>query len=192
VGFFFLINHAIIILYPLMLSMKNSVFALSFLLLVLCGTALQGEIALSKIGTEIRGIRTASSLGLLFGWRYMHHRSETFSIGGAAYTGQISEGNTGSFSYGGLETAFSTDLTQALGIELSLLAGGAGGFTSAGSVAGGIVLEPSLSFSFNFGKTVRTCLSVGYAWLANHPNFSGYTVGLRFDFLSGIEELSRS
>jgi len=166
---------------------------LTFLsVLFLMGCPKLGTAALSKIGSEIRSIRTPVSTGILFGWRYLHHRSDLFSIGGAAYTGQLSSGAQGSFSYGGLVAAYNTDIAGSSGLEISLMGGGAGGFTNAGAVAGGIALEPNFSISFALGRYVRTCVSVGYVWMPNFHNFSGYTAGLRFDFLSDDAEPHRS
>lgn len=141
----------------------------------------------SKIGTEIKGLKTPNSLGILFGWHYMHHRSDAFSVGGAAYTGQISEGRSGSFSYGGLAAAYNGQLSQNVGIEVGILAGGGGGFNSLGEIAGGIILEPNLALSLVFGKYVRVALAAGYMYMPNYSSFSGMNAGLRFDFLSMME-----
>jgi hypothetical protein len=146
----------------------------------------------SKIGTEIRGLKTPNSLGILYGWHYMHHRSDTFSVGGAAYTGQISEGRSGSFSYGGLAAAYNGQLSQNLGAEIGILAGGGGGFNSLGEIAGGIIIEPNAALSFVFGKYVRVALTAGYMYMPNYTSFSGISGGLRFDFLSILESDPKS
>ncbi|MBI4924552.1 MAG: hypothetical protein HY843_01395 [Bdellovibrio sp.] len=143
---------------------------------------------LSRISSEIKGIKNSAAIGVLFGSRYMSYESESFSVGGAGYTGQISGGAAGSFSYGGILVGYTHSFAKKAELELSLLGGGAGGFQAA-TTGGGVVLEPSVALNFLLGKTVRICLNSGYAWVPSLTAFSGITLGLRFDFLlNGVME----
>lgn len=145
----------------------------------------------SKVSTEIRGINNKTGLGILFGWRYVAYESDIFFVGGTGFTGQLSK-TPGSFSYGGMLAGFSFRLGN-MEIETSLTAGGAGGFVSTKEVnavtndnvdtAGGIMLEPGLSFSFHTGKAVRTAINAGYIWIPSSKKFTSIAAGIRFDFL---------
>lgn len=146
---------------------------------------------LSKIGAEIRGVKNGAAFGLLFGFRYVSYESDSFLIGGAGYTGQLTSGATGSFSYGGLLAGFAGNISSKLDYEFSLLAGGGGGFmgTDASGVGGGIALEPGAAIGLVVGKSVRSSLSAGYVLIPSSGSFSGFTFGLRFDFLMNGDNL---
>ncbi len=142
---------------------------------------------LSRIGIEIRGIKTKDTSNLLLGARYLHNISPNFGVGGATYTGQVSEGAAGAFSYGGLIAAYNGNVSDFFALEVSALLGGGGGFIENQAWGGGMTLEPSFSAIFKLGKAARATIGVGYVWLPNNQRFSGITTGLRFDFLGSSE-----
>lgn len=151
-------------------------------LLFLTPAFAESSIRLSKIGSDIKALKTSSSLGVLFGTRYVNYESDNFSIGGAAYTGQLSN-PIGTFTYGGLYGGYTGRIIDKLELDLTLLAGAGGGTTGTSESSGGIVLEPGLALNFILGPAVRICTTGGYAWMPSTTTFSGVTFGLRFDFL---------
>jgi hypothetical protein len=142
----------------------------------------ESEVRSTRISSEMRAIKNTSSFGILFGSRYLSFESENFAVGGAGYSGQLSGGSVGSFSYGGLVVNYSTNLNKKTEFEFNLLGGGAGGFNST-LTGGGVILEPSISLGFDLGKTVRMGINTGYAWVPSLNAFSGITFGLRCDFI---------
>lgn len=162
-------------------------FAKSFIIAVFIMSAgRQSHATTSMVGASLKGLKTPGSLGILVGIQYLHNLNENFGVGGAVHTGQISEGASGSFSYGGLVANYSSSVGETTRMDMSLLMGGGGGFTAAGGVGGGIALEPTASLSFKFGQT-RTTLGAGFLWLPNNSAFTGITAFARFDFESGGE-----
>lgn len=156
--------------------------ALFALVLALADVTFARELP-SKISSEIRAYRTGSSLGILYGWRYAHYRSEYFSAGGAGFTGQLNGTDQGTFSYGGLTAAISKTFKKTGSIEFSVLAGGGGG-TLGTATAGGITIEPNFSATFILGDTVHAGLNAGYVWLPSSATFTGFSVGIRFEFIT--------
>ena len=148
--------------------------------------------SISKIGAEIRAYRPSKGAGVLYGWRYVHYRSDSFTIGGAGYTGQLNGTSAGAFSYGGLTAVYAGKLGTNTRIELGLLAGGGGGYTNDGSEAGGVLLEPDFAFGFMLGKTVELGLNAGYIYMPNSTTFSGLCAGVRMEFLIGEESVPPS
>lgn len=138
----------------------------------------------SRIGADIKLFRSASSTVMLYGWRFLYNPSEAFSIGGAGFTGQMTGSSTGSYSYGGLSAAFNLSLTHTTRLEFGLIAGGGGGFDNSNNQSGGIVVEPTLSVAFGLGKNVGAALQGGFLWMPTSSAFTGFTVGLRFEFFA--------
>lgn len=136
----------------------------------------------SRFGAEVKGFQSGKALGVLYGWRFMSYESDSFSMGGAGFTGQLSQ-DAGTFSYGGLLGTYSTRLGRKMELDLSLVAGGGGGTVSGNTTGGGVMLEPGLGFNFILGNSVRSVLGAGYIWTPASPDFSGLTFGIRFDFL---------
>lgn len=167
--------------------MKNRY--LLFMIALICGSGLHAKELPSKISTEIGAYMTSGALGILYGWRYSHYRSEYFCAGGAGYTGQLNGTNNGTFSYGGLTVAISKTYKNTATLEFSLLAGGAGG-TLGSTTEGGIVVEPNLALSFVLGDTVHAGINAGYVWLPSAATFSGFSYGVRFDFITDPEPKS--
>jgi hypothetical protein len=149
----------------------------------LCQQALaRGAAGTSIVGMDIR-MRT-SNLGstTLFGWRYLHKPSRLFSLGGAANLGQSNGSTTGSLTYGGLFGAWTPAISENLGLEFGLLAGGLGGLLSNGTVYGGVFLEPEVAFSVGLGPQVAIALNVSYLYIPSSTSGSGVGFGLRFQF----------
>ncbi len=141
----------------------------------------QGYVHSSRLSSEIHAIKNSSSLGILFGWRYVALESDRFAVGGAGYTGQFGGTNSGVFSYGGLVVSHMGKLSSSIASEITLLAGGGGG--SAGAVSGaGIILEPGLSLGFVLGPKVRSVLNGGYVWMPSASTLGGPSFGIRFEF----------
>jgi hypothetical protein len=142
---------------------------------------------LAIISTEMKALLVSGSMGLLYGWRYINFESKNFFVGGAGYTGPLNgDSNTGSFSMGGLVTGFYISIVDSFNMEISLLAGGGGGFIGTTTVVkdGGIALEPSIALSFKLGNNVQVSINGGYAYLPSAATFTAITGGLRFDFLN--------
>jgi hypothetical protein len=131
-------------------------------------------------GTKI--IKNSFSTGTLIGGNYKQFESDAFSIGGAAYTGQLSTGTVGNFSYGGLLVGFHKFQTSTVQLEVNVIMGGGGG-TSDQGVGGGAVFEPSVGTNIIVGKATRMSLALGYLWIPSSTKFSGGTLGLRVDFM---------
>lgn len=138
---------------------------------------------ITKVGPEIKIVKTSNSLGVLLGGRYVHYESNNFFAGGAGYTGQLTGSTLGAFTMGGLVLGYDWNTSKNFHLEFSLMVGGAGGAEGSNN-EGGLVMEPSFSFNFFLGRRVMTAFTVGYAYIPGTDLFSSITAGLRFDFLN--------
>lgn len=137
----------------------------------------------SKGGSALKIIKNNFSMGTLLGGGYSYYETNNLSIGGYAYTGQLTQGAIGHFSYGGLSTNYRWPLGSQQSLEMGLLIGGGGGATAT-LTGGGFALEPSLGFSSFLGKITRLSLEGGYFWLPSATPFSGVTGTIRIEFVN--------
>ncbi len=145
-------------------------------------TLARGAAGSSVVGMDIKILTSSLANTTLFGWRYLHKPSRLFSLGGVANLGQSTGSTTGSLTYGGLYGAWTPAISEDLGLEFSLLAGGAGGLVSDGTMYGGVFLEPGVAFSIGLGPHVAIALNVNYLYIPSSTSGSGLGYGLRFEF----------
>lgn len=151
------------------------------------GARADDQIPLIRLGVESKNIKSGNQFANLIGVTYNHYESDRFTVGGAVYTGQLSNGATGSESYGGLLVSWYTPFRSVIWY-VSLLVGGGGAFiqpTTANAVVtagAGLVLEPTIGVDFGVGKRVRAVINAGYNWLPSSSTFSGFsfTLGIHF------------
>lgn len=139
----------------------------------------------SKIGINNKFmVTTSQGSGLLYGWRYINYNSEKFFLGGAGYTGQVYQGTTASsFTYGGLMAGYDWHFgTSGKKIELAVLIGsGIGSNTT--KTSGGMLIEPSISYSMSLGERTKANLGTSYVYIPGSEDFRGFSVGFTFDIL---------
>jgi hypothetical protein len=146
----------------------------------------------SRISGDVKIIKHQAGMTQLYGTRYIHMETAQFFIGGAGYSGQLTSGGAGSFSYGGIVSGWETILSPRTKLEISILAGGGGGFNVANAIAthsGGVALEPSLSYAFILGPQARIAANFGYLWMPSSTIYTGVSAGVRFDF--SIQNITR-
>lgn len=144
-----------------------------------------------KVGFDINGFKSnlQQDMGWLVGGRWAgYFGTSQVYMGLAAYFG-VPRGlsvNQEKIYYGGVILGVDASLTKVSVFEANLLLGyGEGQMTNLGiRERSHYVVEPGLGVGFKLGGGWRLTFSGSYLHMANAKNFSGPTVGFRFQFRS--------
>jgi hypothetical protein len=142
----------------------------------------------TKISIATKFIKNSFAVGNLFGLNYMHYESEYFFVGGAAYTGQLSNGAIGNYSEGGILVGYQWPISKKVNLLGETLFGGAGGSATTTSSAvnsngAGLILSPAFGVDTVLGKRTRGVLDIGYLWMPSTTSYSGLVAEIRIDFV---------
>ncbi len=148
----------------------------------------------SKLGFEFRGLRLPQQSGV--GWvaglqtgRYLGTSNVYYGLSAlfGAPTGDSIANE--SIYYGGFILGKDGRLSKVFIGDINLLVGyGAGKVSRLNqSDMSYYVVEPTAGLGFSLGGGCRLKFEVGYTYMTNTPNFSGYTFGFRIDFRSAIQ-----
>lgn len=176
--------------------MTNRVVRYLLFCFVFLGTVARAEVGYnyrSKLGFDLRTLKTKvdSNMGWLLGFRAARFfgRSNVF-MGAAGSYGAPTGDPLGeqSLYYGGLTVGYDGRLSRFFTYEVSFITGyGRGKFKMRDPEVeerSHFVFEPSGSIGVGLGGGWRLSFAVSYLHLPDAANFSGPTIGLRFEHRS--------
>ena len=123
---------------------------------------------------------------ILLGWGIKQFQSESFYVGGIAYTGATASGQLGNYSEGGLMLGFNSPAFGSFEVDVNITLGAGGGIIQSGATntsAGGLIINPAIGLDASLGKTFKMGLYVGYDFMPNSATFTGLTVQGLVSFL---------
>lgn len=139
-----------------------------------------------RIVTGMKFVKGASSSSFLLGWGIKQFQSDTFYVGGIAYTGSTASGQLGNYSEGGLMIGYNAPAFGTFDLDIHVLIGAGGGIVqnaASSTSAGGLILNPSIGLDAALGKAFKMGLYVGYDIMPNASVFTGLTVEGLVSFL---------
>jgi len=161
---------------------------ITFLFFIFCVSALARDDYRSKVGVEIKGLKTNLSnecgwiAGLKLG-RFLGKSNVHVGIGGyygSPTGGRIDDEN---LYFAGFLFGYDGRLLKTLLFETSILFGYGRGIIKAKGVdeTSYFVTEPNIGFGFGLGKGWRFLFVASYQYLSRANHFSGVSFGLKID-----------
>lgn len=148
----------------------------------------------SKLGFEFRGIKIPQQSGV--GWlaglqtgRYLGTSNVYYGLSGFFGTPTGDSIANENVFYGGFILGKDGRISKIFISDLNILLGYGGGRRSSlnQNDLSYYVVEPTAGIGFALGGGCRLKFEVGYTYMTNTPNFSGYTFGIRVDFRSAVQ-----